>query len=194
MTFCLRPTWPPGIADAQGDSVRSSKTRKWRRGSLLTLISALDATLAGSNAAQGRIRSNVVCVSLDSVLTLPRPSNLGPLRLRACAFSGDGSSRADKTAQLHAEGAGRPCRQPAASARYQSGGSFGEAEREGTGATAAGRLSQRSRCARLPGIIFKVIEDEAVMEPPRWDNYDFLVFPKARKLVRLNHHRPSVQE
>ena len=34
---------------------------------MLTLISALDATLAGSNAAQGRIRSNVVCVSTAKI-------------------------------------------------------------------------------------------------------------------------------
>ena len=39
---CSRPIWPPGIRDAQGDSVRSSKTRKWRRGSLLRLVGALD--------------------------------------------------------------------------------------------------------------------------------------------------------
>ena len=34
---------------------------------MLTLISALDATLARTNAAQGRIRSNVVCVSTAKI-------------------------------------------------------------------------------------------------------------------------------
>jgi oligopeptidase B len=38
---CSRPTWPPGMADAQGDSVRSNKTPRRRRGSLLMLVGAL---------------------------------------------------------------------------------------------------------------------------------------------------------